>query len=51
MMVHCKTPRSRRSRLSIKREKERRKKSDNELLAMVDKEIQKWDRRIKNGNK
>jgi|TARA_B100001939_G_scaffold325591_1_gene318496 hypothetical protein len=47
MMVHCKTPRSRRSRLSIKREKERRKKDDQELLAAVDKEIQKWDRRLK----
>jgi hypothetical protein len=46
-MVHCKTPRSRRSRLSIKREKERRKKDDQELLAAVDKEIQKWDRRLK----
>jgi len=47
MMVHCKTPRSQRSRLSIKREKERRKKDDQEMLSVIDKEIQKWDRRIK----
>ena len=46
MMVHCKTPRSRRSRHSIKNEKQRRKKSDAETLALVDKEIEKWQRRI-----
>ncbi len=46
MMVHCKTPRSRRSRLSIQREKERRKKSDQETLSAIDKEIEKWQRRI-----
>ena len=46
MMVHCKTPRSRRSRLSIQREKERRKKSDQETLSAIDMEIEKWQRRI-----
>jgi len=45
-MVYCKTPRSRRSRLSKKRERERRKQSDAETLALVDKEIQKWERRL-----
>ncbi len=46
MMVHCKTPRSKRSRLSRKKERERRKKSDAETLALVDKQIEKWQRRL-----
>jgi hypothetical protein len=46
MFIKCRTPRSRRSRASIQRKRDIRKKQDAELLAMIDKHIAEMNRKI-----